>query len=64
MIGADCLWPKRLHNNLHHSTRQYARIVCESVTAICLKPSAYGTQSMRGTKVAQTYKKSGNLRVV
>lgn len=28
------------------------------------KPSAYGTHSMRRTKVAQFYKKTGNLREV
>jgi hypothetical protein len=27
-----------------------------------LEPSAYGTHSMRRTKVAQIYKKTGNLR--
>jgi hypothetical protein len=29
-----------------------------------LEPSAYGTHSMRRTKVAQIYKKTGNLRAV
>lgn len=29
-----------------------------------LEPSAYGTHSMRQTKVTQLYKKTGNLRAV
>jgi site-specific recombinase XerC len=29
-----------------------------------LEPSAYGTHSLRRTKVAQIYKKTGNLRAV
>ena len=34
------------------------------VKSIGLEPSAYGTHSMRRTKVAQIYRKTGNLRVV
>lgn len=34
------------------------------VLSIGLEPSAYGTHSMRRTKVAQIYKKTGNLRAV
>lgn len=34
------------------------------VNAIGLEPSAYGTHSMRRTKVAQIYRKTGNLRAV
>lgn len=36
----------------------------EWVTSIGLEPSAYGTHSVRRTKVAQIYKKTGNLRAV
>lgn len=32
--------------------------------SIGLEPSAYGTHSMRRTKVTQLYKKTGNLRAV
>ena len=32
--------------------------------SVGLEPSAYGTHSMRRTKVAQIYKKTGNLRAV
>ena len=34
------------------------------VNSIGLEPSAYGTHSMRRTKVAQIYRKTGNLRAV
>lgn len=64
MIGQEFLWPGRFHEPLHISTRQYARLVREWVTSIGLEPSAYGTHSMRRTKVAQIYRKTGNLRAV
>jgi site-specific recombinase XerC len=64
MRGAEFLWPSRLHASPHLSTRQYARILRDWVTSIGLEPSAYGTHSMRRTKVAQIYKKTGNLRAV
>jgi len=34
------------------------------VSSIGLEPTAYGTHSMRRTKAAQIYKKTGNLRAV
>lgn len=64
MIGSEYLWPGRFHERLHISTRQYARIVHDWVLSIGLGPSAYGTHSMRRTKVAQIYRKTGNLRAV
>lgn len=64
MIGSEFLWPSRLHASPHLSTRQYARILREWVMSISLEPSAYWTHSMRRTKVAQIYKKTGNLRAV
>ncbi len=64
MIGKEYLWPGRFHDPIHISTRQYARIVRDWVTSIGLEPSAYGTHSMRRTKVALIYKKTGNLRAV
>nr|WP_321443445.1 tyrosine-type recombinase/integrase [uncultured Cohaesibacter sp.] len=64
MIGHAYLWPGRFHDRLHISTRQYARLLKEWVQSIGLEPSAYGTHSMRRTKVAQIYKKTGNLRAV
>ena len=64
MLGREHLWPSRLHHSEHLSTRQYARILRDWVTSIGLEASAYGTHSMRRTKVAQIYKKTGNLRAV
>ena len=64
MTGLEFLWPSRLHGSSHLSTRQYARIVRGWVTSLGLEPSAYGTHSMRRTKVAQIHKKTGNLRAV
>ncbi|MBW6418040.1 tyrosine-type recombinase/integrase [Celeribacter sp. PS-C1] len=64
MIGSEFLWPGRFHERQHISTRQYARLVRDWVKSIGLEPSAYGTHSMRRTKVAQIYRKTGNLRAV
>jgi site-specific recombinase XerC len=58
------LFPSRLRNQPHLSTRQYARIVHRWVERAGLDSSAYGTHSMRRTKAAQIYKKTGNLRAV
>lgn len=64
MTGLEFLWPSRLRDSQHLSTRQYARIVRGWVTSLGLKPSAYGTHSMRRTNVAQIYRKIGNLHAV
>lgn len=64
MTGCDFLWPSRYHASDHISTRQYARLVKDWVASIGLEPSAYGTHSLRRTKAAQIYKKTGNLRAV
>jgi integrase len=58
------LFPSRLHAVSHLSTRQYARLVHHWVKIAGLDPSTYGTHSMRRTKAAQLYKKTGNLRAV
>ncbi len=64
MVGSEYLWPGRLHERLHISIRQYARSVRDWVTPIGLDATAYGTHSMRLTRVTQIYKKTGNLRAV
>ncbi len=58
----DWLFPSRSRPGDHLTTRQYARLVAEWVTMIELEPRAYGTHSLRRTKVALLYKKTGNLR--
>ncbi|MCA0922962.1 tyrosine-type recombinase/integrase [Pseudooceanicola nanhaiensis] len=64
MVGSEYLWPGRLHERLHISTRQYARLVRKWVCSIGLEPTSYGTHSMLRTKVAEIYRKTGNLRAV
>lgn len=44
----------------HLSTRQYAQLVDEWVTAIGLRPEEYGTNSPRRTKASLIYKATGN----
>jgi len=58
----DWLFPSRMKAGCHLSTRQYARLVDKWVTLVGLDPAAYGTHSLRRTKVALLYKKTGNLR--
>ena len=61
---SEYLFPSRIHRLPHLSTRQYARIVNQWVASIGLDPHKYGTHSLRRTKAAQIYKKTGNLRAV
>lgn len=57
-------FPSRVDHSGHLSTRQYARLVDEWVTAIGLKSEDYGTHSLRRTKPSLIYKRTGNLRAV
>jgi len=57
----DWLFPSRSRPGEPLSTRQYARLVGEWVAMIDLEPTAYGTHSLRRTKVALVYKRAGNL---
>jgi len=58
------LGAKRTDHNQHISTRQYARLVDEWVSAVGLRREDYGTHSLRRTKAAIIYKQTGNLRAV
>lgn len=58
----DWLFPSRTRPGAHIGTRQYARLADRWVRTIDLNASAYGTHSLRRTKVALIYKKTGNLR--
>ena len=58
------LFPSRLGTSPHVSTRQYARIVHQWVAAVGLDSTAYGTHTMRRTKVTLIYKRTKNLRAV
>jgi len=64
MLGCTFLFLSRFHHRPHISTRQYARLVRDWVAAIGLDPSGYGTHSLRRTKAALIYRKTGNLRAV
>jgi site-specific recombinase XerC len=60
----DFAFPSRVNADRHLSTRQYARLVDEWVTAIGLIPQEYGTHSLRRTKASIIYKATGNLRAI
>jgi integrase len=60
----DFAFPSRVDHAGHLSTRQYARLVDEWVTAIGLRRAEYGTHSMRRTKAAMIYKATGNIRAI
>lgn len=60
----DFAFPSRIDHTDHLSTRQYARLVDEWVTAIGLRREEYGIHSLRRTKVAMIYKATGNLRAI
>ena len=60
----QCLFPSRLTDSPHVSTRQYARIVHQWVSAIGLDSTVYGTHTMRRTKATLIYKRTRNLRAV
>ncbi len=60
----DFAFPSRMEHSGHLSTRQYARLVDEWVTAIGLRQEDYGTHSLRRTKAAMIYKATGNLRAI
>jgi integrase len=60
----EYLFPSRIHDSPHLSTRQYARIVERWVISIGLDPAAYGTHTMRRTKATLVYRRTKNLRAV
>ena len=60
----DYLFPSRVDLHGHMSTRQYARLVDEWVTAIGLRKAEYGTHSLRRTKAAMIYRATGNIRAI
>ena len=58
------LFPSRVGDSPHLSTRQYARIVRRWVASIGLDVVAYGTHTMRRTKATLIYRRTKNLRAV
>lgn len=64
LCPSDFLFPGRIHASPHLSTRQYARIVHRWIKSIGLDDSAYGTHTMRRTKVSLIYRHTKHLRAV
>jgi integrase len=64
LSGGQYLFPSRVSDSPHLSTRQYARIVTRWVESIGLDATAYGTHSMRRTKATLIYRRTKNLRAV
>ena len=60
----DFLFPSRIGNSPHISTRQYARIVHQWFEEIGLDPTAYSTHTLRRTKPTLIYRRTKNLRAV
>ena len=60
----DFVFPSRINHASHMSTRQYARLVDEWVTAVGLRRAEYGTHSLRRTKAAMIYRATGNIRAI
>lgn len=64
LISEYFLFPSRIHDSPHLSTRQYARIVNAWVEEIGLDSANYGTHTMRRTKASLIYKRTKNLRAI
>lgn len=62
--ASDYLFKSRIRQSAHITTRQYTRIVDAWIAGIGLDPAAYGTHSLRRTKVSMIYRRTGNLRAV
>ena len=62
LLSSNWLFPSRSRPGDHLTTRQYGRLVDEWVALIGLDPAGYGTHSLRRTKVALIFKRTGNLR--
>jgi integrase len=60
----EFLFPSRIHDSPHLSTRQYARVVNGWVEEIGLDSTCYGTHTMRRTKASLIYRRTKNLRAV
>lgn len=56
------VFPSRMDLEEHLSTRQYARLVKQWIDLLGLDHCSYATHSLRRTKVALLYRKTGNLR--
>ncbi len=64
LISNEYLFPSRLKNSSHISTRQYARLVTRWIESIGLDSKKYGTHSLRRTKSSLIYRRTKNLRAI
>ena len=64
LTSKDFLFPSRVTDCGHLTTRQYARVVATWVESIELNRAAYGTHTMRRTKATLIYRQTKNLRAV
>ncbi|THC39427.1 tyrosine-type recombinase/integrase [Massilia sp. Mn16-1_5] len=64
LTSGQHLFPSRVTDTGHLSTRQYARILLGWVNSIGLHAAAYGTHTMRRTKATLIYRRTKNLRAV
>ena len=62
--GDDFLFSGRGGENRHLTARQYARLVSAWIGSVGLEPSSFRTHSLRRTKAALIYRRTGNLRAV
>ncbi len=60
--NADWLFPSRSKSGQPMTTRQYARLLDDWLDLAGLDHMLFGTHSLRRTKVALIYKRTGNLR--
>jgi integrase len=58
------LFPSRVRQSPHLTTRQYARLVNRWVARVGLDPADCGTHSLRRTKATLIYRRTKNLRAV
>ena len=62
--ATDFLFPSRIHDSPHLSTRQYARLVHRWIASIGLDDTAFSTHTMRRTKASLICRRTKNLRAV
>ena len=60
----DFLFASRRSGSRCISTRQYARLLAAWTASVGLDPRNFGTHSLRRTKAALIYRRTGNLRAV
>jgi integrase len=62
--SGECLFASRRDGSRCISTRQYARLLANWTAIVGLDPRIFGTHSLRRTKAALIYRRTGNLRAM